>query len=131
MTCGSEAQGQGCKRGLLLRRLVLAALVAASTATAQDLPREGWTATADSFQPGNEPSNVLDSTYKTFWHTEYNPDTPGYPHQITLTFNGQTNSVTGLSYRPRGDGSNHGRVLLLYTSHRNFSWVDIAAHCHA
>ena len=86
------------------------ALLATSTAIAADLPRTGWTATASTFQPGNEPVKVLDGTYTTFWHSRYSPTAAGYPHSITLAFAGQTNSVTGIQYRPRGDGSNHGRI---------------------
>ena len=93
----------------LLRALALA-LLAASAARAQDLPRTGWTATASSFQPGDEAANTLDGTDATWWHSAWDPNTPNYPHQITISFNGQTNSITGLKYQVRGDGSDHGRI---------------------
>ena len=40
------------------------------------IPKTNWTATADSWQPGHPPSNVLDDSLNTFWHTTYTPGKP-------------------------------------------------------
>ena len=37
------------------------------------IPKTNWTATADSYQPGYPPANVLDDDLTTFWHTTYTP----------------------------------------------------------
>ena len=40
------------------------------------IPMTNWTATADCYQPGFPPSNVLDADLNTFWHTTYTPGLP-------------------------------------------------------
>lgn len=44
------------------------------------IPKTNWVATADSFQPGFPPSNVLDDNLTTFWHTTYTPGRPPSAH---------------------------------------------------
>ena len=51
---------------------------------AKTIPRTGWTVTADSFQVGNEPENVLDGDTSTIWHTKYTPDIASLPHYIQI-----------------------------------------------
>ena len=116
--CGGTAGHSSCAAALLLR--LAATALALQAANAQNpLPRDGWTATADSFEPGpvsngpNDPGAALDDTPATFWHTEWVDAAPDYPHQITITFDGQTNSVNGLRYVPRGDGNRNGYALRL------------------
>lgn len=78
--------------------------------------RSGWVATADSFQVGNEPQNVLDGNANTFWHTHYNPDAP-LPHTLTIDMK-SARYVNGLSYQPRQDGNPNGNIgqHKIYTS---------------
>lgn len=84
--------------------------------------RTGWTATADSFQPGNEAHNVLDGNANTFWHTHYNPDA-NLPHTLTIDMK-SARYVNGLSYQPRQDGSANGNIgqhkIYLSTDGTNF-----------
>ena len=40
------------------------------------IPKTNWIATADSYQPGFPPGNVLDNSLTTFWHTTYTPGVP-------------------------------------------------------
>ena len=40
------------------------------------IPKDNWTATADSYQPDHPPANVLDDDLTTFWHTTYTPGRP-------------------------------------------------------
>ncbi len=49
----------------------------------------GYTATADSEQTGGyEASNAVDGNTATFWHTEFSPGQPGFPHEIEVDFGG-------------------------------------------
>ena len=72
------------------------------------LSRTGWTVTADSYQVGNEVSNVLDGNSSTFWHSQYSPSVP-LPHYILLDMK-QTYNVSGTSYLPRQDGNSNGNI---------------------
>ena len=40
------------------------------------IPKDNWTASADSFQPDHPPSYILDDNLDTFWHTTYTPGVP-------------------------------------------------------
>ena len=96
--------------------LILAALLRISQCSAQaPLPRDGWTASADSSESQREDtpaSNVLDGSTASIWHTQWsNKHPPPLPHQITIEFGpGQTGAdaitVSGLQYTPRQDGNN-------------------------
>ena len=76
---------------------------------AVQLDRSGWTATADSFQPGNEPGNVLDDNPDTIWHTEWSPNNRALPHRITIDMKASF-LVNSVSYQPRQDGSYNGNI---------------------
>lgn len=71
--------------------------------------RNGWTVAVDSFQPGNEPTRVLDGDNTTFWHTEYSPVNVPLPHNITINMQ-KLYYVNGLSYLPRQDGNANGNI---------------------
>lgn len=89
--------------------------------------RTGWTATADSNQPGNDAHNVLDGDANSIWHTAYNPDAP-LPHQITIDM--QTSRyVNALTYQPRQDGSFNGNIgqHKIYLSNDGVNWGDPVA----
>jgi hypothetical protein len=55
------------------------------------------------------------------WHSQYNPFQP-LPHQITLDL-GSTYRVSGLLYRPRGDG-NHNGIITSYGVFGSSDGVD-------
>ena len=96
----------------------------ASQATTFD--RAGWTATADSAQPGFPASNVLDGDTGTFWHTKYNPDDP-LPHRITIDMK-TSHNINGLTYLPRQDGQFNGNIgqHIIETSTNNNNYVVVA-----
>ena len=74
------------------------------------LPRTGWTASADSEEPGEGPGNVLDGDGLTMWQTLYTGSTlPPYPHHITIDMHAE-HVVTGLAYLPRQDGNLNGTI---------------------
>ena len=78
--------------------------------TGPPLPRSGWTASADSNEPGNAPRNVLDGDALTLWHTPYSASTiPPYPHWIAIDMHA-VHVVTGLAYLPRQDGNLNGTI---------------------
>ncbi|KAF2798557.1 carbohydrate-binding module family 32 [Melanomma pulvis-pyrius CBS 109.77] len=89
---------------LLLPLLLLRAVRGANL----PISRTGWTATADSFRPGNEPSKAIDSNAASFWHSNYGPDDP-LPNSITIDMQTQ-HTVTGVSIQPRQDGRANGRI---------------------
>jgi hypothetical protein len=73
------------------------------------LDRSGWTATADSYQDVNVPSNVLDGSTATIWHTEWTPVEAPLPHTITIDMNA-INVLDGITYLPRQDGNSNGNI---------------------
>lgn len=77
------------------------------------ISRTGWTVTADSFQPGNEPASVLDGNTTTFWHTAYSQVDASVdaslPHNITINMQ-KLHYVNGLSYLPRQVGNLNGNI---------------------
>lgn len=63
-----------------------------------------WTATADSYQPGYPPSNVLDGNTNTFWHTPFGANGNPLPHTLTIDMK-QQYLINSVAYIPRQDGS--------------------------
>lgn len=58
-------------------------------------------ATATSFQAGNEPSKAIDASTATFWHSQWSPNQP-LPQSITID-QGIVQNVACLKYLPRQD----------------------------
>jgi galactose oxidase len=96
-------------------------------AAAAAIDRSKWTASADSFQTGNAPANVLDSSTTTIWHTGYSPVNIPLPHNITIDMKKVLN-LTGLVYTPRQDGSSNGNIgkHQVYVSTDNSTWTLVA-----
>lgn len=96
-------------------------------AQAATVDRSKWTASADSYEAGNAPSNVLDSNTSTFWHTEYSPVTAALPHSITIDMK-KTMNLTGIVYTPRQDGNSNGNIgqHQIYLSPDNKTWSTIS-----
>jgi len=61
--------------------------------------------TADSHHPDYPPQNAVDANPDTIWHTHWENNPPGYPHQITLEFH-EPVAIKGLKYLPRQDMAN-------------------------
>ncbi|RYP56446.1 hypothetical protein DL771_011765 [Monosporascus sp. 5C6A] len=101
MLCNIRAFGLVCVGVFLLS----ARASAQSFPWARTIPRAGWTVTADSYQAGNEPANVLDGNSSTIWHTQYSPSVAPLPHYLQVDMR-QSYVVNGLSYQPRQGGSN-------------------------
>ena len=73
------------------------------------LPRAGWTASADSEEPGQGAGNVLDGDGETIWQTAYSGTVAPLPHFITIDMHAR-HVVTGLAYLPRQDGILNGTI---------------------
>jgi galactose oxidase len=76
------------------------------------LSRTGWIATADSYESARQntpPSNVLDGSAATLWHTRWSTSPPPLPHTLTIDM-AASRSVGGLAYLPRPPSSPNGRI---------------------
>lgn len=73
------------------------------------ISRIGWNVTADSYQSGNQPQNVIDGNTSTFWHTQYSPTLATLPHYIQFDMQ-KSYIVNGISYIPRQDGNSNGNI---------------------
>lgn len=78
-------------------------------ANAKVLAATGWTATADSYQPGNEPGNAIDGNANTFWHTPFGANGNALPHYITIDMQ-HSQLISSISYQPRQDGNQNGNI---------------------
>ncbi|KAL5114552.1 hypothetical protein ACEQ8H_007585 [Pleosporales sp. CAS-2024a] len=91
--------------------------------------RDGWTATADSFQVGNEPAYVLDGNASTFWHSHYSPAPAGpLPHSLTIDM-GSSYTVQAVGTQPRPAAIGNGRIggHSIHVSLDNITWQLVAA----
>lgn len=92
------------------------------------ISRSGWTATADSYQSGNEPAKALDGNVSSLWHSRYSPapaDT--LPNWISIDMKA-TYSVQAISIQPRTDNTGNGRIggHKIEVSLDNSSWQTVA-----
>ncbi len=74
-------------------------------------------------------SNTIDNNATTFWHTEWSPNQPAFPHEIIFKAKESKNFST-FSYLSRQDGSSNGRVkgYEIYGSNDNKqSWTLLKA----
>ncbi|KAI4102610.1 MAG: hypothetical protein L6R37_004323 [Teloschistes peruensis] len=90
-------------------RRLLSTLVASAHLAVSQTDRTGWTVAVDSFQTGNEATNVLDGNTATIWHTQWTPVNVALPHNITIDMK-KTYNVNGLTYLPRQDDYNNGNI---------------------
>lgn len=88
------------------------------------IPQSQMSASASSFQPGDEPSNALDGDEATIWHTKWSP--AHLPESITLDLGGKYN-INQMNYKPRAAASN-GTITgyNLYTSVDGTNFTKIA-----
>jgi phospholipase C len=54
-------------------------------------------------------ANAVDGNTETFWHTQWQDDTPACPHEIIIELVPPA-TIKGLTYLPRQDGSDHGNI---------------------
>lgn len=73
------------------------------------LSRDGWTVTANSWEPGNEPEKVLDGHHSTMWHSRYKPQDEPLPHHIIIDMK-KSYVVNRFSYLPRQGINRNGCI---------------------
>ena len=85
-------------------------------------PSEWKVVSVDNFEPGNEPSKVLDGDPGTFWHTKWSKGTTKPPHEIVLDF-GKKLTILALTYLSR-QGTPNGRIkdYEIYVSGDGKTW---------
>lgn len=98
------------------------------SSTAVAIDRSSWTATANSFENGNEPQKVLDGDSSTFWRSKRSSPTPDLlPNWISIDMRA-TYNVHAISIQPRPGSDANGRI----TGHKveistdNMTWQLIA-----
>ncbi|KAH7087595.1 hypothetical protein FB567DRAFT_348544 [Paraphoma chrysanthemicola] len=90
--------------------------------------RSGWTATADSFQVGNEPAKALDGNASSLWHSRYSPaPVDSLPNWITVDMKTMYN-IQAVSIQPRPSDNGNGRVggHKIEVSTDNTTWQLVA-----
>lgn len=85
----------------------------------------GAKATADSFQPGYEPSLAIDGDPQTMWHTAWDPVATPLPHEIIVDL-GEPVLMAGVKVRPRQDDNPNGRIaeFAVFVSDDSQAWGD-------
>ena len=103
---------------------------AAGTAFIQ-LDRGGWIVSADSFQPGCEPQNVLSGTGAKFWESQFNPTMVPLPHNIVIDMK-NFHLINGFRMLPRQDSpsGNIGQHKI-ETSLDGRSWTQVGSGAYA
>lgn len=86
--------------------LALGQAAAAAFPWATAISRTGWNVTADSYQAGYEPENVIDSNTSSIWQTQ---DSAALPHFIQFDML-KSYVVNGISYVPRQGDSRDGNI---------------------
>lgn len=91
------------------------------------IPQSQMTASASSFQPGDDPQNALDGDISTLWHTKWSP--AHLPESITLDLGGSY-TINQFNYTPR-TGAVNGIItrynLSISTDGVNFTQVASGA----
>jgi len=73
------------------------------------MERLGVNATADSEQPGYEAVRAIDGDSGTMWHTAWEPEPAGFPHELVLQL-AEPARLKGIRLLPRQDGNANGLV---------------------
>lgn len=106
--------------GFLFIHAVLSASVA--------INRNGWSATADSFEVGSEPAKVLDGNASSLWQSRFTPAPAAtLPHWIIIDMK-TTYIVQAVSIQPRPADIGNGRIggHKIEVSIDNTSWQLVA-----
>jgi PKD repeat protein len=74
-----------------------------------DIPHTGWqlvyTDSQESLSENGLATNAFDDDINTMWHTQYNPSTTAYPHEIQIDL-GANYTISKFKYLPRQSGTN-------------------------
>jgi len=88
-----------------------------------NLPRTGWTASADSADTNDKPGNAIDGNAASLWHTQWDGDSPPPPHSFIVDLR-RYEPVRGFRYLPRQDKLTNGIIakFRFYTSVDGVDW---------
>lgn len=80
---------------------------------------------ADSQQEGYAARNAIDGNPNTMWHTSWDGNAPGFPHELVVQFD-KPRKIAGFTALPRQDGVEYGWIkdYALYVSNDGRSWGD-------
>ncbi len=97
-------------------------------ASSWEISQDLLQASADTYQPGNEPGYAVDGDASTFWHTSWD-DRKELPQSVTLTLPEATDGVYQLRYTPRQDKDANGIILQykISVSTDGEQFTDVAA----
>jgi beta-galactosidase len=78
---------------------------------------------ADSAQEGYEPENAVDGDTETLWHTSWEGEPPGFPHELVVEFD-TPRRILGFTTLPRQDDKNNGWIkdYAFYVSADGKTW---------
>lgn len=77
-----------------------------------------------SFEPGDEPENVLDGNESTKWHTQWSANQPRHPHELQIDL-GASYEIAGFTIANRVDGANGTiKAYELYFSEDGENWNE-------
>ena len=96
--------------------LLLASLMLALGATAQDKAVALSSATASSYQPGNEAALAIDGNTGSIWHSSWGATPTTFPVTFTVTLK-EPSLVDYVRYIPRQDGNNNGNWDQVYVAY--------------
>lgn len=81
-----------------------------ATVVQSAVDKTNWTLqSVNSEQTGDEATRAFDNNTSTFWHTQWSPSSPDYPHEIQIDL-GESYNLEAFSYLPRQDGSQNGMI---------------------
>ena len=83
---------------------------------------------ADSVEDGYEVENAIDGDPETMWHTSWEGDMPGFPHELVVEFDGDR-KLAGFTALPRQDDNQNGWIkdYAFYVSADGKTWGDPVA----
>ncbi|CAF9935042.1 MAG: hypothetical protein HETSPECPRED_009445 [Heterodermia speciosa] len=100
LAVGTSATLDGVRLDMIAAKPSVAEVVLAA------IPRDGWTVTCDSSQPGNDCSNAIDDNSDTFWLTDSGAP---LPHSIVVDMK-TTRIVGNITIQPRQDNTPNGHI---------------------
>ena len=92
-------------------------------------PRRSWKISASSFDPSEgAPTNAIDGSTSTYWHSKWRPTTAKYPHHLVIDF-AKPLKIAQISYQGRQANPTNGRVkdYEIYLSDDGKNWAKPVA----
>ncbi|MGJ8642381.1 MAG: discoidin domain-containing protein [Luteolibacter sp.] len=89
------------------------------------LKKDGWKLESFDSESEDYPAKLaIDGNPKSFWHTQFEPDEPPFPHHLTVDM-GEESILYSLEYLPR-QGATHPRIkdYQLFVSSDGKTWGD-------